>query len=37
MPQEPWEVLDCSEGDEGDQSVGEPRAPVPVVVHDEQI
>ena len=37
MPREPREVLDCSGDDEGDQSAGETRAPVPVVARDQQI
>ena len=37
MLRESWEVLDCSEDDNGDQSAGEARIPVPVVVRDQQI
>ena len=37
MPRESWEVLDCSEGDEGDQSSGETQAPMPAVVQNQQI
>ena len=37
MPRESWEVLDCSESDEGDQSSGEIQAPMPAVVQNQQI
>ena len=39
MPRETWEVFDCSEGDEGDQSAGENQAPMSasVVVQNQQI
>ena len=37
MPRESQEALNRSEDDEGDQSASETRAPVPVVVRDQQI
>ena len=37
MPQESWEVFDCSEDDEGDQSAGvETQASAPTVVQQIQ-
>ena len=37
MTRESWEVLDCSEDDEGDQRASETRAPVSIGVQDRQI
>ena len=39
LPRGSWdsEILDCSEGDEGDQSAGETQAPMPIVVRGQQI
>ena len=37
MLRESWEVLACSEDDEGDQSASELRIPMPIDVRDQQI